>query len=144
SAYSIRSPTPVRRMMSMREPSGPTCLRRWPRMPAPDPPPSPPAPFRALRPASPILPAAAALGQDYERVEIGDDHLLAAAAHTAFLLPGAEKPAHRMQRGAGHFRNVLPRDREIDLDAVIGLAAGLMDQPQHGACDSLLDLLRRH
>ena len=70
--------------------------------------------------------------------------LLAAAAHDPFVLPAAQGPAYRVKRGSGHLRDVLARDRKVDLDAVVGLAAGLIDQPQHRAGDPLLDLLGRH
>ena len=49
-----------------------------------------------------------------------------------------------MQRRAGHLGDVLPADREIDLDAVLDLAAGLFGQAQQRVRDALLDLFGRH
>lgn len=69
------------------------------------------------------------LSQHEQLVRLADDDLLSAAFDQPSGFPGAERPAHRMQGGAGHLRDVLPADREVDLDAMVDLASGLVDQP---------------
>ena len=77
-------------------------------------------------------------------MRITNDDALPTAFDQTALLPGAERPAHGVQRGPGHLGDVLTADREIDRDAVIDLSAGLIGEPQQGMRDAALDLLRRH
>ena len=77
-------------------------------------------------------------------MRLPDDDLLPAAFDQAFGLPGTERAAHRVQRGAGHLGDILTTDRKIDLDAVLDLAAGLIDEPKQGMGDTFFDLLGRH
>ena len=56
--------------------------------------------------------------------------------------PRRSGAADGMQRGAGHLGDVLPADREIDLHALLHLAAGLPGEPQQRMGDAPLHLLR--
>src|SRR5215831_5684765 len=69
--------------------------------------------------------AAGAFAQDEELVRIEDDDAAAAALDQAALLPAAHDPAHGVQRAARHLGDVLAADREVECDAVVGLAPGL-------------------
>lgn len=70
--------------------------------------------------------------------------MLASARDQALLLPGAEDAAHRVKRRPGHLRHVLAADREVDLDALGGLTAGLLGQPEQRMRHPALDLLGGH
>src|ERR1035437_325553 len=67
------------------------------------------------------------------------NNALTTAADDAALLPGAQEPAHRVQRGAGHLRDILARYGEVDFYAGVDAPAGLVHQPQQGARDAPLD-----
>ena len=110
-----RSTTPAANTASIETSSWPPCGRR--------------RRGHGLNEDDPSLPASV-FGQHEQLVRIAQHDALPAALDQALLLPGAQGAAHRVQRGAGHFGDVLPADRKIDLDAVLDLAAGLLGQPQ--------------
>src|SRR6476659_172603 len=75
----------------------------------------------AVRPAG--LAFGKVFGERDQRVWCRENDPLTAAADDASLLPGAEKPADGVERGACHLRKVLARDGEVDLYAGVNAAA---------------------
>ena len=73
-----------------------------------------------------------------------DHDSLPPAFHEALLLPSAENPADRVKRSAGHFGDILARDRKVDLNSGFHLPACLPGQTEQGMCNPLLDLFGRH
>src|SRR5450759_4465345 len=72
-------------------------------------------------------------------MRLRQNNALTTAADDAALLPGAQEPAHRVQRGAGHLRDILARYGEVDFYPGVDAPAGLVHQPQQGARDAPLD-----
>ena len=75
---------------------------------------------------------------------IANDDPLPATLYKALVFPGAQDPAHRMKCRAGHLRHVLAGDREVDLETLFDLLAGLFHQPEQCMGDPSLDLFGRH
>jgi hypothetical protein len=77
-------------------------------------------------------------------VRVANDDPLATAFNKTVLLPTAQSAAYGVQSRACHFGDILPADREVDLDSPFDLAAGLLGEPQQSVGDALLHLLGRH
>ena len=80
-----------------------------------------------------------AFGDADQLVGAAHNHAAAAGGDQSFLLPAAQRPAHRKQRRPSHLREVLAGEREIDLDAGLDAAAGVAGEPEEGAGDTPLD-----
>ena len=97
-----------------------------------------------LHQSTPARRCVTTFGDTDEPLDVADDDLLAADHDETSILPGAQHPAHGMQRRAGDFGDLLTSDREIDEDTFIHLAARLGDEAEHGVRHAMLDILRRH
>ena len=72
---------------------------------------------------------------------LAQDDALSPALDQSPLFPPAQNAADRVERRAGHLRDILTADRKIDLDTVFDLVPGLFCEPKQRMGDALFDLL---
>jgi hypothetical protein len=69
-------------------------------------------------------------------VRLADGDASTARGDQAIVLPRAERAADGEERGARHLREVLSREREVNLHASFDAASRMLRQAQQGARDS--------
>lgn len=89
--------------------------------------------------ASVISGAREVLSDDHQAVRTPHGNAPPRTVDQPISLPGGECAADRVQGGAGHFRQILARNGEVDLDANLCAATRLADQTDEAARDSLFD-----